>query len=204
MRAGTVGEIRRDSGEWIFVDLGFSRSGRTCGILRGDEDPEAVTFGDLQARLLAAAMMSTSPLNLLIEAPLSVAFTQQGNPTGRSFERRARATRYWYVGLGCTIMVAATYLVKALSDAGTCREIRLFEGFVSFKEKGIRSSHTGDVVALRDVVWHPECHPDAVTPPERLAAKPTDQIRPAFRVLGLETGVPPVVTAKAKPPFLRR
>ena len=35
------------------------------------------------------------------------------------------------------MIVAATYLLRAVVDSGTWREIRLFEGFASFKPAGI-------------------------------------------------------------------
>jgi hypothetical protein len=139
--------------------------------------------------------MTGKPLNLLLEAPLSIAFTKDGNPTGRSIEKGPEGTRYWYVGLGCAVLVAATHLVRAVAAADAQREIRLFEGFVSFKPKGVRSRHTDDVAGLRDVVWHPERYPAAITPPEKLALDPTDVVCSAFAVLGLDTGIPPVIAA---------
>lgn len=129
---------------------------------------------------------------MLIEAPLSVAFTAMGNPTGRSLEKRASGTRYWYVGLGCGVMVAALYFLSGLRDE-LRREVRLFEGFASFKLKGSKSSHVGDVLKLRDAVWHPDRHPTAVVPPDRLALTSTDVLCSAFKAAGMDYGVPPVV-----------
>lgn len=133
LRAGSVAEVIRTSGEWLFVDIGFARDKATCGLLLHDSPAQAVTFAQLQRRVLELASLEGSPLNLVIEAPLSVAFTKDGNPTGRSMEKQDVRTRYWYVGLGCTVLVAATYLVKAIADSKPKRSIRLFEGFVSFK-----------------------------------------------------------------------
>lgn len=198
MRAGFLRDVRRDSGEWLFADLGFARQAKTCGFLRGDGRAEAVTFAVLRGRLVSAATEAgAGPLNLLLEAPLSVAFTKDGNPTGRSMEKRPEGTRFWYLGLGCAVLVAATYLLKAIASAEVRREIRLFEGFVSFKPKAARSSHTDDVIHLRDVVWHPENYPRAITPPEELALAPTDVVSSAFAVLGLDMGIPPVIAVMA-------
>jgi hypothetical protein len=192
IRAGTVEELKRDSGEWLFVDVGFAQRSRSCGFLLGNGEPVELTFADLVSRGGDVASEPRGALNLLIEAPLSVAFTAAGNPTGRSFERQPSGTRYWYVGLGCSVCIAALYFLHGIRHQSR-REIRLFEGFASFKPKGNRSSHAGDVLKLRDAVWHPERHPAAIVPPERLALTPTDSVYSAFKVAGLDYGVPPVV-----------
>jgi hypothetical protein len=49
-------------------------------------------------------------------------------------------------------MVAALYLIRAISGTGGKEEVRLFEGFVSFKAKGSKSNHSRDVELLREVV----------------------------------------------------
>ncbi len=54
------------------------------------------------------------------------------------------------------------------------REIRLFEGFASFRPKGVRSSHEADVIRLREVAWNPERCTGAVVAPEDLALTSTD------------------------------
>jgi hypothetical protein len=200
MRAGTVEEVKRDSGEWVFVDLGFARRKPSCGFLHGDGAAEVMTFATACERVAREASRVAGPLNLLLEAPLSVAFTKDGNPTGRSIEKRERKTRYWHVGLGCVVLVAATYLLRRVTSAGSNREIRLFEGFVSFKQRGVRSCHTDDVMCLRDVVWQPQRFPGAIMPPSRLALASSDVVSSAFAVAGLDFGVPPVITASAHQP----
>jgi hypothetical protein len=137
-----VAEIHRESGEWLFVDIGFSRDGATCGVLAGSGKPEAVSFATLKKRVLDSIARRGSQLNLLVEAPLSVAFTAKGNPTGRSVERQGSRTRYWYVGLGSTVLLATAYLLRAVVQSGSRRKIRLFEGFVSFQgEASVVVSH---------------------------------------------------------------
>lgn len=147
IRAGTVGEAHPESGDWVFVDVGFAKEARrTSGILVGDSDHMNCTFADLKSRLAKICLESNEPLNLVLEAPLSVAFSANGNPTGRAVEKRNEQTRYWYVGRGCSVLVAATYLLRSIHDQRFDREIRLFEGLVSFKPTGKVSSHTADVM----------------------------------------------------------
>jgi|SRR5579883_1962899 len=88
IRAGTAAEANRHSGEWVFVDLGFAEKAKSCGLLLGNGEPDEVSFSQLKARLLAVVASDDRPLNLLIEAPLSVAFNEHGNPTGRGIEKR--------------------------------------------------------------------------------------------------------------------
>jgi hypothetical protein len=193
IRAGTTLEARRESGEWLFVDIGFASNSRSCGLVEGDGTPEALRFCDLASRGRTAVTSRAGPLNLLIEAPLSVAFTSGGNPTGRTVEKRSGRSRYWYVGLGCGVLVAAMYLLRSLQASGPACEVRLFEGFVSFKRKGAKSSHINDVLRLREAVWSPAQYPDALVPPERLALRDSDVLISAFKVAGMDYGVPPVV-----------
>jgi hypothetical protein len=120
-----------------------------------------------------------------------VAFSSQGNPLGRLVEKhRDGRTRYWYVGLGCSVLTSATYLLRQLTDSPRTRDIRLFEGFVSFKPKGQNSDHCADVLALRQVV----CNPSAanVFGPDQLASE-AKQLRSAFAVAGMDYGIPPVL-----------
>lgn len=192
IRAGRIEEAVRSSGEWIFVDVGFSSGAKSCGLLEGDGKPTALTFRDMQARLLSLASSEGHPLNMVIEAPLSVSFGPNGNPAGRTVERRDGKARYWYVGLGCSVIVATTYLLRAVTDAQPNREIRLFEGFVSFKPRGVRSSHCDDVLMLRNLVWG-TTRAGRVVPPEDLAASPEYLLMSAFSVAGMDYGVPPVI-----------
>ena len=39
IRAGTMDELERDSGDWLFVDIGFSSKKETCGILKHGGNP---------------------------------------------------------------------------------------------------------------------------------------------------------------------
>jgi hypothetical protein len=192
IRAAQMKDATRCSVDWVFVDPGFSSRARSCGLLSGSAEPAQLTFAQLRAGLVQLATSEGPPMNLVIEAPLSVAFGAVGNPIGRSVELRNGQARYWYVGLGCSVLVAATYLLRALTESKIKRDIRLFEGLVSFKPKGIPSSHSEDVLKLRSVAWG-EHGSGRIVPPEELAASPTHTVQSAFLVAGMDFGVPPVV-----------
>jgi hypothetical protein len=191
IRAGQIAEARLSSGAWAFIDPGFARDAKSCGLVDADGEPSRLTFAQLEAELVALVRKPGGPLNLLIEAPLSVTFGPKGNPVGRSIELRDRKSRYWYVGLGCSVLVAATYLLRAVTDACPEREIRLFEGLVSFKPAGVRSSHCDDVLQLRQVI-RGERAVGRVVPPDELAASPEHKLKSAFAVSGMDYGIPPV------------
>jgi hypothetical protein len=192
IRAGQVKEAVPSSGEWLFVDIGFSSRSKSCGLLGEQGDPHDVTFAQARSYLSDLANTQGRPLNLVLEAPLSVAFAQNGNPVGRSIELREGKSRYWYVGLGCSVLVAATYLLRAVAERRRGREVRLFEGLVSFKPRGVVSCHSSDVLLLRDVVWGVP-GVGRVVPPNELPADPDHSLRSAFAVSGMDYGVPPVI-----------
>src|SRR5262249_31144130 len=123
IRAAVQAEVTRSSVEWAFADLGFASKAKSCGLLVGDDEARVLTFSELRNELVNLAKSSTAPLNLLLEAPLSVSFGASGNPVGRSVEVRDGKSRYWYVGLGCGVLVAATYLLRAVYEARPTREI---------------------------------------------------------------------------------
>lgn len=198
IRAAAVAEVGRSSGEWAFIDLGFASKSKSCGLLIGDGEPMVLSFSQLQSQVMSICAAGHNPLNLLLEAPLSVAFGANGNPTGRSVEKRESQSRYWYVGVGCSVLVAATYLLRSLHDLSRSREIRLIEGLVSFKPKGTRSSHTRDVTALRQVVWAPQSPIGRIVAPEDLASREGDRVMSAFLVSGMDFGVPPVVEVRGQ------
>lgn len=193
IRAGQLPEANRESGDWVFVDLGFAEQAKSCGLLVGDGVPKEVTFSKLTELLKEIVLADGGALNLLIEAPLSVAFTEDGNPTGRSIERLNSQTRYWYVGLGCCVLVAATYLLRAIHDLHPRRDIRLFEGFASFKPKRRPSTHSDDVRNLRAVVWDRSSDSGRIVSPEALRIDETHELKSAFWVAGMDFGIPAVV-----------
>ncbi len=193
IRAGLVSEISSTSGDWLILDIGFSNRTASCGLLINQGTPEELRFNEATKKICDFIHLSAKPVNLVIEAPLSVSFDAEGNPKGRSVEKQGGKIRYWYLGLGCTVLVAALYLVRSISDISTNAEVRLFEGFVSFKDRSVSSDHSRDVKLLREVVDSPEKLSHFIVDPSSLKMDPTDRLESAFRVAGIDAGVPPII-----------
>ena len=191
IRAGTVNEIDRHIGEWLFVDLGFASQTKSCGVLKGEEQPYEVTFGELVTLAKREAQKNfPTPMNLVLEAPLSVTFNQGGNPIGRACDSKDGKNRYWYIQPAPTMILAAGYLLRALVACGIQREVRLYEGFVSFKPPG-PGAHTVDVMLLRDAVWYPGRH--QIFAPAELKRSQSDTLESAFTFHDMDFGIPPVI-----------
>ena len=148
---------------------------------------------DLKSKLIGLAEIGGPPLNIVIEAPLSISFNKKGNPAGRSFEKSEKGSRYWYTNGGCVVMVSAGYLLRALLETVPAREIRLFEAFVSFKPKDKKSSHLEDVLAMREAVKKSK-EPGIVVNHYEIAQK-NHVVQSAFVAWGFDLGVPPVLKA---------
>jgi hypothetical protein len=199
IEAGHSSQIKWGNGNWIFLDIGFSNKRRSCGLLFGDNVPVCLKFGDAKRRIVEQFASADSLVNLVIEAPLSVSFDASGNPKGRSIEINdiyPTRTRYWYLGLGCAVMVAAMYLMREIHNCKTNGRMRLFEGFVSHKDRSLPSNHGDDVCLLRDVVRDPARYSESIYDAHQLKRDPTDSLSSAFGVAGLDLGVPAVI----KPP----
>lgn len=193
IHAGKVTDVFLSSGNWVFLDIGFSNKRESCGLLFHDEEPAVFQFGKVSNKILEFAAKAAGPVNLAIEAPLSVAFNKLGNPVGRSMERLGAKTRYWYNGLGCAVMVASMYLLRAIHDSCPKQDICLFEGFVSYKNPDEKSNHLRDVELLREVVMNPTTKGASIIAPDSLKIATDHELMSAFRVAGLDFGIPPVI-----------
>jgi hypothetical protein len=204
IRVGTMSQLQPPKGEWLLVDMGFSNDSPTCGVLStvaGDWAGEGACmgFGQLVDFVSRAFRTEGDPLHLVLEAPLSGFFDARGNPLGRASEKSDTGqTRYWYVGLGGSMAMASLYLLRNALAEPPRREVRLFEGFVSFKRKGDTSDHVADVDALRNALAVPEegsfvdPHPVKKTPgfhQESLLGF----------LLGGAPAAPPIIVAHPKP-----
>jgi hypothetical protein len=193
IHAGTVADIHWDSGTWVFLDIGFSKKKKSCGLLVHDAKPYEFQFCKARSLILDAVAGATGPVNVTIEAPLSVAFDKSGNPNGRSIEKQGAKTRYWYSGLGCAVMVAAMYLVRGIQESCPKQDVRLFEGFVSYKDPNVESDHLHDVRLMRQVVKDPVVNAASIVAPGSLKMASDDKLISAFCVAGFDCGVPPVI-----------
>ena len=158
--------------DWIFVDIGFAPDQPSCGIAIGNGKAEEITFADLVKAVVEVVEKpdrSENPLNLLLEAPLSMAFTKDGNPWPRSFEAKPEkwnqvprwfedlkdsTHRGWYRQAGPLTMAGAARLIWKLHRCKRQREVQLFEGFAPRKKgsKSQKGDHAKVVEMLREVV----------------------------------------------------
>lgn len=199
--AGNASDVMWGDGNWIFLDIGFSGAanarGKTCGLLVGEGEPQLVSFSAAAQTIIKTIAASQSTLNLVIEAPLSVSF-RNGNPTARSIEKAKGEThRVWYVGAGCAVMVASIYLIRQIVDAKPPVTIRLFEGFISYKDRSAKSDHKRDTLLLREVIKRNDKHSDCIVPADKLKLHHDDMLSNAFHVIGLDCGVPAVIKRSA-------
>lgn len=91
------------------------------------------------------------------------------------------------------------YLVTAVLKSEPKVEVRLFEGFVSFKRSGRKRSHCEDVVLLKEVVTNPERYSNSIVAGNCLKVDPTDIVKSAFLVAGVDLGIPPVIVGDGQP-----
>ena len=80
-----VGRNEKLLEDWIFVDIGFARKGKSCGVAIGSCNAKEITFGELVDMVKETVKEPGKPLNLLLESPLSMAFAKAGNPWPRNF-----------------------------------------------------------------------------------------------------------------------
>ena len=193
LEAGRKSQVQWATGNWIFLDIGFSNRGKTCGLILPDSEPKCVQFAVAQQQIVDHLKNSTSTVNLLIEAPLSICFDVNHNPKHRSIEKQGKKNRFWYVGPGCAVMVAAMYLVHDIHEAKTDVGVRLFEGFLSYKSRSEKSDHHEDVCRLKDAVKNSARFSNSIYEGDQLKAEPSDVLAGALSVAGLNCGIPAVI-----------
>ena len=218
IKAGRAWEVCKKSGDWMIVDLGFSSKNPTCGVWTSAGNARVAKFGDtVDAVIRAAGLTNSQPLNLLIEAPLSVAFDKRGNPTGRSCDYQGDESREWFLKAGPMMIIAADRLLQKLQDNRIQRDVRLFEGFVSFKckrkdckgdttpqiadelsriQNDVRLnkkdlSHIKDVLKLKHAVYNPD--QVRIICPEEIKPIDDGNVFSAFRLAKWDLRIPPVI-----------
>ncbi len=142
IRSGKVQHLRPPfcKGDWLFIDLGFSNTQGSNGVAPVSNHEElypelegSFQYGELIKRLQTLIAHEGPTLNIVLEAPLSMAFDEKGNPIGRSMEKEGGQHRYWYTGPGGPLVTAADHLIRKIGEPEPDRKVRIFEGFVSFK-----------------------------------------------------------------------
>ena len=125
--AGNIDDISWSNGIWLILDIGFSNKSRSCGLLLHDNEAESLLYSEAVDKVIMTCHQYEA-LNLVIEAPLSVAFDSNGNPKGRDVEQIKSANRYWYVGAGAVVSLATLHLMKRLlaSNPENCFENAAF------------------------------------------------------------------------------
>jgi hypothetical protein len=183
--AGDCSDIHWGSGEWIIVDMGFSNTKQSCGVAIGDSTPRKMRYGDLVKKVIKAAQEDKREyLNLLLEAPLSMAFNTCENPVRRSFEE---VKHEWYLRAGATTMLGAIYLIDRLNASDSICKVRLFEGFAPLS----KVDHAKIAGALRKVVK--QRIDDRIVKPCDILKRESGCVTPAYRVTNGDGKIPPVV-----------
>jgi hypothetical protein len=66
IEAGTREQIKWGDGNWVFLDVGFSATKPSCGLIIGETKPVRIQFGDATRRIVEHVDQET---HLVIEAP---------------------------------------------------------------------------------------------------------------------------------------
>ena len=162
--AGSSDDISLDSKEWLIIDIGYARKSPTNAIWRSDKTLGSFYFRQAKPLVIETARLNPDqPLHLAIEAPLSAAFDDHGEPTTRPCdewppEAADPDTRLWCNNAGASTLVLAGFLLRDLHEENIGpRPIKLFEGHVSFKYGAdhrcrfpqARGKHQADVLAIK-------------------------------------------------------
>lgn len=130
----------------LAVDMGFSGKSASCGYAyraAGDQQTrsENKTFANC-LQTVAEQISRAGDVLLIIEAPLSAAFNQKGNPQSRGAFESSPKPRWWSLGPGAAMSQAAMHFLKRLaSQIPANRKCHLVEGYVV----GANSGHDADV-----------------------------------------------------------
>lgn len=202
LQAGAIDELR--AGNLLTIDLGFAEQARSSAWAMDDRDPECGTFAMLRDVVLDTVKKKAGPVAILIEAPLSMAFNKDGNPTARAIEiDDQRRRRNWYSGPGASVLVAAAHLLGEMAQGRIARDVYIFEGFKSFRIAGERSDHRQDVRELRAVARGDATCQGGVVQPQYLPRDESDELRPLLSLLGFKSEIPAVVFAGKLPKAIR-
>lgn len=130
------------------IDLGFSESDTSVGIaFRPDFNGggSELTFGDCINRVNDWLTHQHNQCVIVVEAPLTMALTERGNPCHRHIELQRnyergcapRSPKGWYYQAGANLSLGSTILL---------RELRVPEGLIVLLVEGFYCSTTPDEV----------------------------------------------------------
>jgi hypothetical protein len=200
LESGSFAVVDRDLENWAFLDIGFAGSSKSSSglLLPGEDRAIDLTWADACTQLVHAVALASRPTNLMVEAPLSMAFDARGNPAGRAFEKRDSQTRYWYQQGGAVTLLAASMVLHRLHRAAKY-PVRLFEAFISFKTEP--SSHSADAELMRRAIGEPTEMATAVKLFERdeIVSGLDHRLVSSTFESGLDFGIPPVFVFSNRP-----
>lgn len=196
--------------DWIFVDIGFAPpNNKSCGVAVGKCKAKKVAFSKLVEIVINEVEKPnkrSKQLNLLLEAPLSMAFDLAGNPTARRFElgdetngAQGKAGRFgnllaskkrgWYAQAGASTRGGAERLLWSLNRCKRQRMVRLFEGFAPVKEP----NHDKVANRLREVV-RGQTHCPILSSHELLVDSTREHLWPIPGISGWDSTEPPAIS----------
>ncbi|MEM6914648.1 MAG: hypothetical protein AAF511_11805 [Pseudomonadota bacterium] len=186
----------RSADDWITIDLGFAgrqsngKVRRSTGLRIPEyQTAKNVTYGEAIAEVLRTLRSAVKPINLMLEAPLSIAFDKKGNPAPRRFEQRDKSARYWYLQGGAVTLIAAAQLIARLERAEG-PEVRLFEAFLTFKTQS--QDHKDDADRMLDAALN-----ENPLENHEMRQHPQDQLESSTARFGMNFGIPPVFDISA-------
>lgn len=182
--------------DWIFIDIGFGgrkndgRIGKSTGLKLPGLKSSNETWADTSRKIVDFLEQRDSAVNIMIEAPLSVAFDISGNPAPRSFEKTNKGARYWYVPMGTNVAMSALLMLGNIRKNLTTK-VNLFEAIVSFKTR--KTDHSSDTEAMFDAVIN-----SSMQPLKDFRQKPSDIVESLGSRVNWDFGIPPVFVVETK------
>lgn len=125
----------------LSVDMGFSGKSASAGFAHLPSRGELplsrnVTFADC-VQAVADNVRQLGDLVLLVEAPLSAAFDTKGNPQPRGRFESHPKPRWWSLGPGASMSLAAMHFLRRLVGlVPSASKIHLIEGYVVGADSG--------------------------------------------------------------------
>ena len=139
----------------LAIDLGFSGKTASCGLAFCNPQGaliESSNYKFYDCALKAAELLAANKNSVMIlEAPLSAAFNNAGNPQPRGDFEAIPKPRWWSIGPGATMSLAAMYFLKEICQR-VPKEIscNLIEGYVTGDESG---NHADVAESLLNNLW---------------------------------------------------